>query len=150
VVIHDAEVARRAAAFFASIPVPAGRELVPRSTPLAQDQIAVMFVADLTVGGRRVPAIGGGPVVIDRRNGAITALGTGGQPAVLFDRYLRKHASAPPPAYADPPAATAPAPPLPLLPRGRPTALLRPGEQVPKRRSPPPGTTPGDEDAGLR
>jgi hypothetical protein len=146
-VIHDAEMTRRAAAFFASIPVPAGRVLVPQSTPLAQNEIAVMFVADLMVGGRPVVAVGGGPVVIDRRNGAITALGTGGQPTVLFDRYLRQHASAPPPAYADPPPATAPAPPLPPWPKGRPTVpFLRPGRPVPKRPGRPPGTTPGDED----
>jgi hypothetical protein len=142
-VINDAEIARRAAAFFASIPVPVGSVLVPRSTSLAQNEIAAMFVADLTVGGRPVEVIGGGPVVIDRRNGAITALGTGGQPAVLFDRYLLEHSSAAPPTYADPPPATTPAPPLPSLPGSRPTGPLRPGEPVAKRPSPPPGKTPG-------
>lgn len=142
--INDAEVARRAASFFASIPVPAGSVLVPRSTPLTQNEIAAMFVADLMVDGRPVMAIGNGPVAIDRRNGAITALGTGGQPRVLFDAYLRQHASAPPPANPDLPPATAPAPPLPPLPTGRPTLpFLRPRGPVAKRPGPPPGKTPG-------
>jgi hypothetical protein len=147
-VVPDAEIARRAAAYFASIPVPAGGVLVPRATPAAQNDIAVMFVADLLVGGRPVRARGHGPVVIDRRNGAITAVGTGGQPAVLFDQYVRERAAVPPRAYADPPPATTPAPPLRKRPRGRPTRPLQPKGPVPKRPWPPPGKTPDDPDAG--
>lgn len=146
--IRDAEVARRAAGYFASIPVPPGGVLAPRTNALAQNQIAVMFAADLLIGGRRAHAIGLGPVVVDRRNGAITPLGTAGQPETLFERYLREHAGAPPPAYADPPRATKPAPPLRNRPHRRPTRPLQPRGPVPKRLWPPPGKTPDDPDAG--
>lgn len=138
--IPDSEVARRAAAYFASVRVPAGGVLIPRSTPLAFSEIATMFAADLVVNGVRVTAFGNGPVVIDRRNGAIIPLGTGGQPSVLFDDYLREHAQSPPPAYTDPPRATSPSPPLPPRPKRRPTVPLRPRRgSVPKRPWPPSG-----------
>jgi hypothetical protein len=140
-VIAEAELRRRAAVYFASLRVPRGARLVLRTAALAETAVAAMFVADL-VGVPPAPAgmptaAGNGPVVIDRRNGAITPLGTGGQPAVLFQRYLDAQAAGPPPAYADPPPAPGPAPTPAPHPRGRPTAGPRPRGPVPPRPWPP-------------
>jgi hypothetical protein len=39
---------------------------------------------------------GNTPIVVDRRNGVVSPLGTAGSPEVLFAEYQRRYADAPP------------------------------------------------------
>ena len=140
--ITDTEVGRRAAAWFASIPHPAGTTFAMDPQPLIVHELAIVFGGSLAPASGAMPTLGNGPVAVDRRNGALTPLGTGGSPAHLFDKYLADFGATPPPALADPPASTEPAPPLAKRPHGRPTQALRPKGPVPPRPWPPPDRRP--------
>jgi hypothetical protein len=149
--IDDNEAGARATAWFASIPVPPGTRLAVRWDLTRSQPVGWLFLADLLpIEGptQPIPARGHGPVVVDRRNGAVTPLGTAGGPDQLFAAYQQRYAAAPPPETPLPPPATQPAPAVARRPRGRPTRKVRPRGPVPPRPWPPPGAGPSQPGAG--